>query len=416
MPESKHLRVQANILLLVLGLGTMSGPLVGALRESVQEQAALSRAELGLWIFAVGITASALGLVIGMLMRRTVRTTFVRIALFANCVGCLLLAAVHPAPGWALAPLAAGWFVLRLAKPMGGSSNAIFTDLWESSPHTGVILLHAVNSFGKVAAPLAVLFLGTAVRPTALLFAGLFGLLALDSLFWPAESLRHLRQVEQDREEGPRLRIPRSPAVWLCAAQFIFIVGAEGGATTILGSLVAERRPVPVDWIPAARWPATVLLIMLCGILVGRVVFALLSLRMRERSILGICTACAAFSVPAAFSGRPAVYLPCLFLMALCYSATWPAFFALAARAFPVERTFLSFSAMFFTSLGLWGGTFLTSAVGNVARRLPHALVAANALIVPFVLFLFLTPWGRALNGQEATAREAELEGERRDG
>ncbi|MFO8007890.1 MAG: MFS transporter [Candidatus Brocadiia bacterium] len=397
MSRSRHLRVQANLLLLLLGLGAMSAPLIGALRESVQEQTGLSRAELGIWIFAVGLTGSALGLVVGLLMRRTLRTTFVRIALFANCVGCLLLAATRPAVGWPLLPLAAGWFVLRLAKPMGGPSNAIFTDLWESSPHTGVILLHAVNSFGKVAAPLAVLFLGTAVRPTALLFAGLFGLLAVDALFWPRRSLEHLREVERSRQKRSRLRIPRSPIVWLCAAQFIFIVGAEGGTTTILGSFIQERRPVPVAWISAGRWPATVLLIMLSGILVGRVVFALLSLRMRERTILGICTACAAFSIPAAFAAAPAVYLPSLFLMALCYSATWPAFFTLAARAFPGERTFLSFAAMFFTALGLWGGTLLSSAVGNTADRLPHALVAANALIVPFVLFLFFTRRGRSL-------------------
>jgi len=394
----KHARIQISILLLVLGLGSMGPPVIGALRESVQQEAGLSRADLGMWVFLIGTGGSLVAMAMGVLMRRTIRPTFVRAGMFGMFAGCCLLAWVRPAPGWALAPLAVGWLVMRIAHPLGGASNGVFADLWESSPHTGIIILHALNALGKVLAPLAALLLGTAVRPTALAFAALFGLLALESLFWPRESIRHLKEIEEGRGTG-RLRLPRDPFIWACTLQFAFIAGAEGGAVSILGSLVTRLRPVPVEWISPGQWPSVVLIVITSAIFLGRTFFAVFSLRMTERAILRACLTCGLFAVPAAFLRSPALYLPSIFLTGICFSATWPAFFGLAARAYPPERTFLSLGAMFFTAIGLWGTTFVSSAIGNVDRFLPHAFVASTAFMLPFACFLLLPMTGRALRG-----------------
>jgi fucose permease len=330
-------------------------------------------------------------------MRRTVRATFVRGGAFCLFAGCLVLTLVRPGPGWPLLAAAFAWFLLRVGHPMAGASNGIFADLWESSPHTGLISLHAVNSLGKLAAPVAVALLGAAIGPTAVAFTVLFGALAVESLFWPRASLDHLREVELGRETEQRIRLPRDPLVWACAIQFVFITGAEAGATSILGSLVSSLRPSPAGWVGTDRWASVALIVMISGIFAGRVVFALLSVRLREQAIVAVCACCSAFCVPAAFVGRAGAYVPALFLSGVGFSALWPAFFGLAARAYPAERTFLSLGAMFFSGIGMWGAVYMASAIGNADRYLPYAFVASVLLLVPFVLFLFLTPSGRAL-------------------
>ncbi len=394
--HGRHLRIQGNVLLVVFGTGAMAAPIVGAVRESFQQQMGISRGQLGLWVFLIGMAGAGIALALCMLLRGTVRASFVRLGILGMFVGCGLLVLGGADGIRGLVLLGAGWFAIRLGHPLTGSANGIFADLWESSPHTGLIILHAVNSAGKVAAPLAVALLGSDVRPASLVFTTMFGALLVESLLWPKESLRELRDIELSRETEPRLRVPRDPLVWICVLQFAFIAGAEGGATSIMGSLVEELRPVPLEWISAETWPSVVLTLLTLGIFVGRTVFAVLSFRLSERAILAVCLLCGLFSVPAAFVAEPLVYVPSTFLTGVCFSATWPAFFSLAARTYPVERTFLGIAALFFSALGIWSGTFLTSAIGNVERYLPHAFVAGTMLMVPFVLFLF-TSSGRGL-------------------
>ncbi len=355
---------------------------------------------MGFWIFVIGLAGSTLGLVLAVVMRRTVRTTFVRAGAFCLFAGCLVLTFVRPAAGWPLLALAVAWMLVRTGHPLAGASNGIFADLWESSPHTGLIFLHAVNSFGKLAAPVAVVLLGATVMPTAVAFTVLFGVLAVASLFWPRASLEHLRDVELSRETEQRIRLPRDPLVWACVLQFAFITGAEAGATGILGSLVFALRSSPISGIGAERWASLALIVMISGIFAGRVVFALLSVRMTAQAIVAVCLCSSVFCVPAAALTRPALYVPALFLTGVGFSALWPAFFSLAARAYPAERTFLSLGAMFFGGIGMWGAVYMSSAIGNADRYLPLAFVASVLLLVPFVAFLFLTPYGRALRAR----------------
>ena len=401
--NGKHLRIQGNVLLVVFGTGAMAAPIVGAVRESLQAEMGISRGQLGLWVFLIGIVGAGAALVLSMLLRGMVRTSFVRAGILGMFVGCGLLALGSSNGAWGLLLLGIGWFAIRLGHPLTGSANGIFADLWESSPHTGLIILHAVNSAGKVAAPLAVVLLGSDVRPASLVFTVMFGALLLESLLWPKDSLRELCEIERGRETEPQVRVPRDPLVWICVLQFAFIAGAEGGATSIMGSLVQELRPVPVEWISAETWPSVVLMLLTLGIFIGRTVFAVLSLRLSERAILVVCLFCGLFCVPAAFVANPAIYLPSTFLTGVCFSATWPAFFSLAARTYPVKRTFLGIAALFFSTLGIWSGTFLTSAIGNAQRYLPHAFVAGTALMIPFVVFL-VSASGRGLAREEPGA------------
>ncbi len=393
----KYPRIQINALLVYMAVGAMGPPLLGPVREALQASAGLSRAELGRWVFWLGLAGSTVGLGLGVLMGRTLRTTFMRSGTAVLCLACVLMAVARPEPGLPVLLLGLSWFIITVGRPMVASSNGIFADLWESSPRTGVIVLHATNSVGKVLGPVAVLVLGTVLARTAVVYAAAFGLLAVESLFWPRRGVRHLAEVERAADAHARFRLPKDPGVWLCTVQFGFIAGAEGGATAILGSLMEKLRPVPVTWVSAEKWPAAVISLMLCGIVFGRIVFAALSVRMRESRIIAVCLACGLFAVPGGFSTQAWVYLPCLFLTGVCFSATWPAFFALAARAYPSERTFLSFSGAFFNSLGIAACIYLASAVGNADARLPHAFVVAVAIMGIFAAYIYLTPHGRRL-------------------
>ncbi len=400
----KHTRLQGNVLFVIMGAGAMGAPLLAPVRETLQGEAGLSRAELGMWIFFIGLAGGTAGLVLGIVMRKTARPSFFRAGAFLLALGCAFFAAVRPSPGRALLALGAGWFVVSLGRPFTASGNGIFADLWEASPHTGVIILHATNALGKLAAPLVVIALGTALARNAFAYAVFFGLFAVAALFWPRRSVEHLEQIERGREDSRALRLPKDPLVWACTAQFAFIAGSEAGATAILGSLVEKLRPAPFGWVPPQSRPAVAIAIMLGGIVAGRIVFAILSTRLSERAIIALCLACGFSAIPAAFSARPCVFLPALFLTGVFFSATWPAFFGLAARAYPAERTFLSFGSAFFNTLGISGCIYVASVIGNVESRLPHAFVASAAVMALFAFFLFLTPWGRRIGRPTANA------------
>ena len=149
----KHIRVQLNVLFVVMAVGAMGPPLLGPVREALQEAGGLSRAELGRWVFWLGIAGSTAGLAPGVGMVRTVRTTFMRAGTFTLCMGCLVFAVVRPSPGLPVLLLGMGWLVVSVGRPLMASGNGMFADLWDASPQTGVILLHATNSVGKVLAP-----------------------------------------------------------------------------------------------------------------------------------------------------------------------------------------------------------------------------------------------------------------------
>jgi hypothetical protein len=82
------------------------------------------------------------------------------------------------------------------------------------------------------------------------------------------------------------------------------------------------------------------------------------------------------------------------------------AFYALAARNYRGDKTFLALGAAFFTLLGTSACIYFSSAVGNAEHRLPLAIILSTAILLPFAAFLYLTPWGREL-GRDRTAGPA---------
>lgn len=399
----KHNRLKADVLLLVLGMGAMGAPLLGPLLTALEESASLSRAGLTLGYFLLTVAGAIIGLACGVVMRRTARTTFVRAGGFLFCGGCALLAMATPAPGWALMPLAVGCLLIFIGRPLASAANGIFADLWDASPHTGLILLHMTNSFGKLLAPVVVLVLGSALWRSGTVYAVFFGLLAVHSVFWPRASVQHLAEMEAGRELDRRIRLPKDPMVWVCALQFAFIAGSEAGATVILGCFVEKLRASPFDWLTPAAWGRTAIAVMLAGIVAGRVVFALLSRRLSARAIIAICLAGGLFAVPAALGASPWVYVPSLFVTGICFSATWPAFFGITAHAYPEERTFLSVAGGGLANVvGMGAIMYMTGAIGGATARLPWAFLAGVAMMAPFAVFLFATPWGWRLVARPA--------------
>ncbi len=397
MTQRGHRGIQFNVLTVMLVSGAMGAPLLSPIRETLQQQAGISRASLGLWMFIVGAVGSGVGLIGGIYCSRTPRTTLVRYGTVTLAVACWLLAVCRPDGPWALAGLAAAWLLISTSRPLVATSNGIFADIWDRSPHTGVILLHAVNAGGKVVAPLVVLVIGASITGAGLLFAGVMTALAVHALLWSRPAVGELIAFERHQANDAAPRIPRDPLLWACAFMFCIISGSEAGLTAILGSLIETSRPSPVASLTAARWAAVCTAVLLLGILGGRVLLTLVSSRLGERTIITLCLACSVFTFPAALATHWAIYLPSLLLNGVVFSATWPAFYALAARSYRADKTFLALGAAFFTLLGTSACIYFSSAVGNAEHRLPLAVILSTAVLLPFAVFLYLTPWGRAL-------------------
>ena len=398
MRPMKHKAIKINLLLVVLGMGAMGAPLLGPLRNTLQNEAGLSRFQVGLGDFVFSIAGGLIGLALGVFLRRVVRPTFVKAGVFTFGLGCALLAATQALPASFYLPLiAGGWMVIFIARPLASAANGVFADLWDSNPHTGLILLHMTNAFGKFLAPLVVITLGDAVWRSGLAYTIFFALLAGHALFWPTETFDHLAELERSRDVDRKVRLPRNPVVWACALQFGIIAGAESGATVILGELVRELRGSPFAGVSDEAWGRAAILIMIGGIVLGRVIFALLAGRMQPRSIVRTCLACIVFAIPAALHPSPYVYAPALLLLGIAFSATWPAFFGIVAHTYPHERTFLSFSAGLANVVGMGVVNLSVGAIGNVDARLPLAFLTGPAVMLLFALFLFGTPWGRSL-------------------
>ncbi|MCC7406752.1 MAG: hypothetical protein IT442_01690 [Phycisphaeraceae bacterium] len=396
-----HGRVQGNLLLVKLVAGAMGAPLIGGARAMVEREAGISRATLGWWVFALGLVGSAAGLVLPALLVNLRRTTAGRIGTVLLAVSCALLAIFRPEPGWVLAGLGAAWLINGASGPLIATANGVFADIWSHAPRTGVILLHAVNAGGKVLAPLALLAFSGDLRLTAMVFTAVMGLLAVEGWFWPRASVEAVAAVEKQHDHGRKSHWPTRALVWVIAVQFMLISGSEAGVVSILGPMVQQLRPSPIEGLTGGQWARWMIVAHLMGIFVGRIVLTLASGRLSERWIIGLCLATGLAALPAVMAESVWVYGVSLFVLGWAFSATWPAFYALGARAFPSEKTFLSLSAAFFSFVGASGGVAMSSVIGNTDARLPWAVVASTGVLALFAWFLWGTRSGRALGREE---------------
>lgn len=404
----KHTSLKTNLLLAVFGMGAMGAPLIAPLLTRVETLTGLSSGQVGFGYLVVSVIGALVGLVCGLSLHRTVRTTFVRAGILLSGLGCALLAVMEPGPGMlSLGFLLAACLVINVGRPMLSAANGVFADLWDHSPHSGLIILHMTNAFGKLAAPLVAAAVGTSVRLSGMTYAVFFLLLGAAAMAWPRAGLRELAVMERSRDTGGKVRLPAQGLVWACALMLGVIAGAESGATFILAKFIERWRGSPISGMDAADWSKYAVGAMLVGIVIGRVVFAVFSRRLAPRSIIAWCLAFGVMAVPAALASSPFVYMPALLLTGICFSATWPSFFAIAARAFPSDRTFLSVVGGGLSNILLMGlCNFMTGAIGTVDARLPWAFLAGAGCMIVFAVFLFATPWGRELERVHEAAGE----------
>lgn len=389
-------RITFNLLLMALINGAAGAPLIGALREQVQETFALSRWAVGAGVAVIGVAAGAAGLILTSRLPRVGRLQFIRVGLVLALAGFGSFMFVRGDAACAVAILIVGWFVLNLGRALAAISNAVFTDLWHHAPHTGVILLHAINSIGKLIAPVLALALTAALAPNAMVYTAILALLTLDAWTWPRPGVQRLMRTEQrQRSAGAGARSAlRRPLFWLICVEFFVIAGSEAGVASILPSFIEKHRP-PLAGLTARGWSEVVLAVMMLGIVAGRFAGFFASRRLGERAIICTCLLCILAVVPAVASADPAVYLPCFFVLGIAFSATWPANFALAAKHFPHDKTVLTMGAVLGTLAGVNGFVLLASLIGNKPEHLPWAVVVSAASMALFAARLVFRPRDR---------------------
>ncbi len=397
-------RVRNDLLALLLLLGAFGAPLIGPLRETVQQVTGLSRFQLGAGVFFMGLAAGGLGLAAVRAFEGTWhRIRFIRAGAFSIAAGTLILAGVRPGPGLSVIFLAFAWFLILLGGAGVGLANAAIIDLYRRTrPHRGVILLHAGNALGKVGAPLLVLAVGTSLRRNGAVYFVLVTAVALMCLSWPRQLVADLAAKERGQRaaagSGPpaESRLRRRGRFWAAACQFAFIAGSEAGVTSILGSFIYVQRPSPLPEMGNAAWAAAVVLLLQVGIAAGRFLSFALAERWSERAILAACLPFVLFALPLVFCPAPWGYAPAALFLGIAFSGTWPAFFALAQQHFPAERSAFTMAARLFTLAGVNGCILMVSLIGNRNANLGLAVLAGAGILLLFAAYL-LAPAGRGL-------------------
>ncbi len=385
-------RITGTVLAVAFVAGAGGAPLVGALREGVQEQFGLPFWAPGAGVAVLGLTGGILGLILTRRLPTLSRTGLFRAGLVLSFLAFGLYCFIAGSGWWAIAALAAGWFIMSLGRSFSGAANAIFADLWHHSPRTGVILLHATNALGKIIAPVMALVVGVSLGSNARVYAVIWLVLTVAALTWPSKAVFHMNRTERRQHAAARAGASaiRSPLFWLVCLQFAFIAGSEAGVVSTLPSFIEKHRQ-GIWGLSARVFSQVVLVVMLSGLLSGRFVALVMSRRTGERGIIKVCLLCTVAVVPAVLHQSPAVFLPCFFVLGIAFSATWPAFFALAAGRFENDKTVLSVAATVCTLGGVNGFMLTASLIGNNPANLPWAvLISAGSMTVFAVSFFFL--------------------------
>ena len=383
--------ITITVLAVALASGAGGAPLVGALRQSVQEQFGLSFWSAGAGVGIIGLAGGILGLILTRCIGGVGRGWLFRIGIVLSFLAFLLYYFIDAHSRYAVLALAGGWLIMSLGRNLSGISNAIFADLWHRAPQAGLILLHATNSIGKVVAPLLALIVGVSLTSNAAVYGIIWLILALSVFTWPRKALEHLHEVEhlQHIESRKTRSVLRTPLFWMVSIQFALIAGSEAGVTSTLPAFIEQHRE-PLLGLSARDWSQVVLVTMLLGIVAGRFAAFWLSQRIDERGIIKICLACMAAVIPSVWLRWSVIYLPCFFILGITFSATWPAFFALASRFYSNDKTILSVAAGVCTIGGVNGFILLSSFVGNNPDNLPWAVIISVAGMAIFAICLLL--------------------------
>jgi MFS family permease len=366
----------------VLIAGAIFTGLIGPVRSSIQETFGIDEAQFSLWLAAVQFVSSGVVLAAAPRLGRLNPMKLMVAGLAVSTLGLFVCYRVPTLAGWL-----GGWSAVSFGRSLGAIANNIAMDLWPDRPRRGVVLLHAWNSGGKVLGPIVVaLTLGWfaiqwrgSFLALAVLSAALLGFFSLTG----GPTIRHMA-LPKEEVPAPSHRAFRNPLFWHCATPFALIAGSEA-AFSSLAPLYFERMH------GMTREVASLLLtVHVLGLMCGRFAVGLFGERLSNRTIIGICVGAGVALFPCMFIADPYLVSIPLFVYGLTFSATWPTFYAQAARFIPEDRDMLAYTSQLANLVGISACIALS---GYIARQsLPWSLVFSVAVMWVFALWFYLGP------------------------
>ena len=356
--------------------GLIGAALVGPNRLSIERAFDLSHETFGAAFALIQIGCSALVLAVATRLKRLDNLRALIISLVIQIAGFV---AIYFAPNALL--LALGWTCVTLGIVMGSVCNTISADLWTNNPARGVTLLHGFNGIGKVVGPLIAAYcLMIGWRLSFLAVAAITFVILL--AFYHYKLRHHVPGVEARSFQN---RIFRSPMYWLCILPFGLIAGGD----------VAFASLVPLYYETVHHYTSEqaslLLTVHLFGLVVGRFIFAYLSGRLSNNTLIAICLG---FGVTIFLAIQDAgwfFHLAGLFGIGILYSSTWATFYAQAARFIPAHAShLLDFGTALGNALGIAVCVYFSSVLADIS--LNAAMIFCVAVLWIFGLVYYLSP------------------------
>jgi fucose permease len=317
--------------------GALMVGLVGPLRGSIQFEFGLGKAQFGVLIAVVQFLGSGLVLFAGPRLRKRNTIHLALAGLFLMGAGLTLCFALPNVRGWLL-----GWAVMSMGASLGSIINNVSMRLWPRDRRKGVIVLHTSNSAGKVFGPLvAALCLSTALLGWrgSFLVAGLFNIALFLVFFLTTRRMAPQFQPLPAAAGSLGFQVFRRSLYWKCILPFGLIAGAEAAFASLMPLYFLQRRGF------TASQASLLFSVHLCGILAGRLLAAFYGARLDSNVIIAACVLTGIFIFPALYASSLWVFIPCLLLFGLCFSATWPTYYSQAARFLPHDLDMLAYGA-----------------------------------------------------------------------
>ncbi|MGA1195850.1 MAG: MFS transporter [Candidatus Latescibacterota bacterium] len=376
-PAKAHLG--ALIMAWMFLFGLIGAALIGPNRLSIERTFDLSHETFGTAFALIQIICSVSVLAVATRLKRLNNLNALIISLFIQIIGFIIL---YLAPNAIV--LALGWTCVTLGIVMGSVCNTISADLWTDNPARGVTLLHGFNGIGKVAGPLIAAYCLLIGWRLSFLAVAAITLIILLAFYYYKKCHTHPEPPKQTFHN----HIFKSPTYWLCILPFGLIAGGD----------VAFAALVPLYYETVHHYTAQnaslLLTFHLFGLVVGRFIFAYLSGRISNNTIIGICLIFGFAIFLAIQETSLTIHLVGLFGIGVLYSSTWATFYAQATRFIPPQAShLLDFGTAFGNALGIAVCVYLSSVIADM--NLDWAMIFCVAVLWLFGLVYYLSPLSR---------------------
>jgi len=356
--------------------GLIGAALIGPNRLSIERTFNLSHETFGAAFAIIQIMCSIAVLVVATRLKRLNNLNALIISLLIQIIGFITL---YWAPNAIL--LALGWTCVTLGIVIGSVCNNISADLWTNNPARGVTLLHGFNGIGKVTGPLIAAYCLLIGWRLSFLVVAAITLIILLAFY----HYKKRYDIPTPAEQTFQNHIFKVPTYWLCILPFGLIAGGD----------VAFAALVPLYYETVHHYTAQnaslLLTFHLFGLVVGRFVFAYLSGRISNNTIIGICLIFGVTIFLAIQEMSLTIHLAGLFGMGVLYSSTWATFYAQAARFIPPQAShLLDFGTALGNALGIAVCVYLSSVIADL--NLDWAMIFCVAVLWIFGLIYYISP------------------------